>query len=109
MELPQWAKKFYPEKMRNLNDKGFSIEGFNSELKRLKGGNFVKKTIEDWKHKADGQLNQKMFVYSASDTSVVNILSAFNVWEQQLPDYGIAAIFELGQHKLTKEYGIEVR
>jgi hypothetical protein len=36
------------------------------------------------------------------------ILSAFNAWEKQVPAYGITAIFELTQHKITKEFGVEV-
>lgn len=39
---------------------------------------------------------------------VTNILSAFNVWEEQFPDYAVTAILELSQHKQTKEYGVEV-
>lgn len=40
--------------------------------------------------------------------AVTNILSAFNVWEETFPDYGITAILELLQNKITKEYGVEV-
>ena len=39
---------------------------------------------------------------------VVYVLSAFNAWEKQVPAYGVTAIFELTQHKITKEYGVEI-
>lgn len=94
--------------MRNLCDLSHVVEAFNSEMKQLKGGVFVKKAIEDWKKKTEGKLKKKIYLYSAHDTTVADILSAFNVWEKQFPDYGIAAIFELSQHRNTQEYGVEV-
>jgi len=47
-------------------------------------------------------------VYAGHDATITNILSAFNVWEQQFPDYGIATILEFSQHKSTKDYGVEI-
>jgi predicted nucleotide-binding protein len=69
----------------------------------------VKKAIEDWKRKVDNDLKQKIFIYAGHDATVTNILSAFNVWQQQFPVYGVTAILELSQHKQTKEFGVEVR
>lgn len=69
----------------------------------------MKKAINDWQQKIAQKLKTKIFLYAGHDSTITNILSAFNVWEQQFPDYGITAMLELSQHKKTNEYGIEVR
>lgn len=74
----------------------------------LKGGVFVKKSIGDWDKKIDGKLKTKIFLYAGHDATVTNILSAFNVWEPQFPDYGITAMLEFSQHKKTGEHGVEI-
>lgn len=108
MQLPPWTQNFFPHKLQDLTDKSFVYNVYNSELKKLKGGPFLKKAISDWEKKAADELKQKIFVYAGHDATVTNIMSAFNVWEQQFPDYGITAILELSQHKTTKEFGVEV-
>lgn len=40
--------------------------------------------------------------------SVLNILGALNVYERQVPHYGMAVMLEFSQHKESKEYGVEV-
>lgn len=101
---------------------------YNDELKRLKGGVFLKRILGNWDNVVNGMENPKFFVYGAHDVSgekrvqqgflgtiiidffvVVTILSAFNAWEKQVPAYAITAIFELTQHKITKEFGVEVK
>jgi prostatic aicd phosphatase len=108
LKLPSWTEEFFPHKLQDLTDKSYVFNAYNSELKRLKGGVFVKKAIIDWKKKSNEDLKQKLFLYAGHDATVTNILSAFNVWEQQFPDYGVTAILEMSQHKVTKEFGIEV-
>lgn len=106
--MPDWTKEFYPEKLQPLTDKSYVYNAYNDELKRLKGGVFVKKSISDWDSKIDGKLKTKIFLYAGHDSTVTNILSAFNVWEPQFPDYGITAMFEFSQHKKTGEHGVEI-
>lgn len=108
LTLPNWTKKYYPDKLQNLTDKSYIFNSFNKELKRLKGGVFVKKAIDEWKKKKDEKLNKKFFVYAGHDATVTNILSAFNVWEEQFPDYGICGIFEFSKHKESGKYGVEI-
>lgn len=108
LKLPEWTKNYYPDKLKPLTDLSYVYNAYNSRLKRLKGGVFVKKAIQDWNQKIDGKLKQKIFLYAGHDSTVTNILSAFNVWETQFPDYGITAMLEFSQHKKTGEYGIEI-
>lgn len=108
MKLPTWTAKYFPEKLQDLNEKNFIFKFYNSELKRLKGGVFVKKAINHWKRKISNELKEKFFLYSGHDVTISMILLAFNVWEQQYPSYGSIAMFELSQHRETREYGVEV-
>ncbi|CAO1354775.1 unnamed protein product [Diamesa hyperborea] len=108
IKLPSWTKQYYPDKLVPLTDKSYIYNSYNAELKKLKGGVFVKKAIKDWQEKIAQKLKTKIFLYAGHDSTITNILSAFNVWEQQFPDYGITAMLELSQHKKTNEYGIEI-
>ena len=69
MEIPDWAKKYFPSAMQDLMEKGFIFNSYNPQLKKLKGGFFVKKAIEDWEKKVEQKLNTKIFLYSAHDMS----------------------------------------
>lgn len=69
LKLPEWAKNFYPQRLQELVIRASVYNAYNDELKRLKGGVFVKKAIEDWEQKTRGELKQKMFIYSAHDAS----------------------------------------
>lgn len=88
LQLPKWTEKYFPERLQDLTDKSYVYNAYNSILKRLKGGVFVKKAIKDWNNR---NIKQKILIYAGHDSSVTNILSAFNVWTQQFPDYGSAA------------------
>lgn len=92
--------------MLELTTLSYVYNAYNSELKRLKGGVFVKKSIEDWQAKIDEKLKTKIFLYAGHDSTVTNILSAMNVWPKQLPDYGITAILEMSEQNST--FGVEV-
>jgi prostatic aicd phosphatase len=108
LKLPAWTNRYYPYKLQPLTDQSYIYNAYNDELKRLKGGVFVKKAIGDWDKKVDEKLATKIFLYGGHDSSVTNILSAFNVWEKQFPDYAITAMFELSKHKQSGEYGVEI-
>lgn len=69
LEIPEWAEKYYPIAMQDLMEKGFIFNAYNSVLKKLKGGIFVKKAIEDWEKKIEHKLSQKLFLYSAHDVT----------------------------------------
>lgn len=108
LKLPEWTENYFPKKLEYLTDKSYVYAAYNNELKRLKGGVFVKKAMEDWDKKADKKLKTKIFLYGGHDSTVTNILSAFNVWEQQFPVYAITAMLELSMHKESGEYGVEI-
>lgn len=47
-------------------------------------------------------------LFGGHDATITNILSAFNVWESQLPDYGITAILEFSENTTTGKFGVEI-
>lgn len=108
MKLPKVLRSYFPYKLEALTDKSYVYNAYNDELKRLKGGVFVKKAISDWEKKVEDKMKTKIFLYAGHDSTVTNILSAFDVWTQQFPDYGITGLLEFSKHKQTGEYGLEI-
>lgn len=108
LQLPEWSKKYYPEKLQNLTDESYILNVYTDELKLLKGGPFLKKTLKEWQGATEKKKQPKIFVYGGHDASVVNILSAFNVWKPQFPDYAIMGVFELYENTATKEWSVQI-
>ncbi|XP_065086234.1 venom acid phosphatase Acph-1 [Ochlerotatus camptorhynchus] len=113
LQLPEWTKDYYPEKMLPLTTLSYVLNVYNDELKKLKGGPFLKKTLGEWEavmaaDEFSSAKNKKMFIYAGHDSTVVNILSAFNVWKEQFPGYAIMALFELYKHQFSGEYYVRI-
>lgn len=49
-----------------------------------------------------------MFMYAGHDSTISNLLSALNVWDPQIPGYGIMVLIELHHNKETGHH-IKVR
>jgi lysosomal acid phosphatase len=61
------------------------------------------------KQKVQGSLtpDRKLFVYSAHDTTVANILMTLGIFDAQTPAYTASILLEL--HKLHDNYAVSVR
>ncbi|CAD7077103.1 unnamed protein product [Hermetia illucens] len=111
LELPPWTKEYFPDKLIELSELSYIYNVYTDELQRVKGGPFLKKMFKEWVEKRDNKLSpkdRKLFIYTGHDSTVVNILSALKIWEQQYPVYAIMSMFELYKDKKTGEYGVEV-
>lgn len=109
LTLPEWTEKYYPEQLQNLTDFSYILGVYNDELKRIKGGPFLKKTLGEWKTAAaKGPGTKKIYIYAGHDFTVVNLLSAFNVWRPQFPDYAIMGVFELYENSKTGAHSVQV-
>ncbi|XP_031620487.1 prostatic acid phosphatase-like isoform X2 [Contarinia nasturtii] len=111
LSLPKWTQDYYPDKLENITDLSYIYNIYTNELKQLKAGPFIQKLINEFQHKQDGTLKPKdlkISLYTGHDSSVVNVLSGFNVWEKQFPVYGIMAIFELVRDKKSGEVGVQM-
>lgn len=91
-----------------MTDRSFVFNSYNSILKRLKGGVFLKKAISDYQLKNDAKSQKKIFLYAGHDSTIANIFSALNVWEGQHPDYAFTGLLEFSKHKENGKYGVEV-
>jgi hypothetical protein len=45
----------------------YAYGAYNTLMRRLRGGVFVKNAIADWKKKLNNEITEKMFLYSAHD------------------------------------------
>lgn len=110
LELPAWTKLYYPYRLQELTDLSYILNVYNDELKKLKGGPFLKKMLNEWKELVANKTDtvKKMYLYVGHDSTVVNILSAFNVWEPQFPDYTTMAIFELYENQKTGIFSVQI-
>lgn len=111
LELPDWTRDYYPDKLLNLTRLSVIYNVYTDEMKKLKAGPFLQKMIKEWNQKRDGVIepkDRKIYLYTGHDSTVVNILHALGVWKLQLPLYGIMTIFELLEDTTTGEYGISV-
>lgn len=97
--LPEWTKSVFPGgKFEELRDLSFTIDTYNHEMKRLKGGPFVKEIVQHFDQVESNNLNppnRKMFMYSGHDTTVAPILHTLGVFDIKAPPYASMIIIEL--------------
>ena len=98
--LPNWAVSvFNNPKFKELRDYSFVIDTYTPELKRLKGGPFLKKVVSDCDKVISGTMDpagMKMFMYSAHDTTVAPILHTLDLFDPPIaPNYAATILFEL--------------
>lgn len=111
LDLPSWAKNYYPDKLLNLTELSYIYNVYTNELQRLKAGPFVQKLINEFQSKVNSTTKPKelkISLYTGHDSSIVNILSGLQVWTKQFPAYGIMAMFELVRDKNTGEIGVQM-
>lgn len=111
LKLPNWTQKYYPNPLEKLTELSYVYNVNNDELKSLKAGPFLGKMINEWKQESKNILkpiDRKIYLYCGHDSTIVNIMAAIGVWEQQLPIYGIMGIFELLQDTVTQEFGVQI-
>lgn len=112
LQLPAWTKQYYPERLLPLTKLSYVYNVYTDEMKKFKAGPFFQKMQREWRERSSGTLkpaDRKMFLYTGHDSTIVNVLAALDLWRpDQLPVYGIMAIFELVEDTLTKEWGVQI-
>ncbi|XP_030388050.1 venom acid phosphatase Acph-1 isoform X1 [Scaptodrosophila lebanonensis] len=111
LELPEWTKEYFPEKMQFLTEQSYVYNVYTPEMQKIKAGPFLRKMFDEMQQKRNSTIKpekRKLFIYTGHDSTVVNILSALNIWERQLPRYSVMALFELHKNKETGDYWIEI-
>lgn len=72
--------------MTYISDFTFSISTYTRQLARLKTGPLVKDMLERFVDKSKGKLNpdRSVWIYSAHDTTVANLLNTLKLFEVSL-------------------------
>lgn len=99
LPLPNWTQQVFPGDgtFKNLRDLSFTVDTLTEELKRLKGGPWLKEIIEHsdaiTSNKNDEHV--KLYLYSAHDTTVAPMLHTMGVFNGLAPPYASMVMVEL--------------
>jgi lysosomal acid phosphatase len=106
MQLPEWSKTVYPQPLLKFVEIWLEIPSYTTEMARLDVGPLINTMIKHMEDKMDGTLKQKMWIYSAHDTTISSLLKALQVFDPQIPPYCSATFLEL--KKRQEEYYVEL-
>lgn len=107
--LPEWTNKVYPTGMQELAQLSFAVPCYTRELTRLNTGllinEFIEHMHESISENADNEKKRKkVWMYSAHDTTVANVLSALRLFEHHCPPYASTVILELKHNENGLRY-----
>jgi lysosomal acid phosphatase len=82
-----------------ISARSFATNTYTPELARLKTGPLLKEILDRSTNKTIGKLspNRSMWVYSAHDTTVANVLNTLGLFEYHNPPYRACIMIELRQ------------
>ncbi|XP_017874714.1 PREDICTED: prostatic acid phosphatase [Drosophila arizonae] len=96
--LPVWAQKVYgsPE-LTYASNFAFSINTHTRQLARLTAGPLLKDVLSrlETKYKRQLKPDRNVFIYSAHDTTVANLLNTLKLFQLHSPPYTACILFEL--------------
>lgn len=98
LTLPDWTKSVYPEgDMKWIAARSFATATSTKTLARLKSGFLLSEILDRSRNKTMGILspNRRMWVYSAHDTTVANVLNTLGLFELHSPPYRACIMIEL--------------
>lgn len=97
LTLPNWTKTIYPQPMEEASTYSFMIPTWNRQLKRLKTGPLVQEMVKHMREKEKNQLspNRSLWIYSAHDSTIANLLNTLGVFERHNPPYTATVLMEL--------------
>ncbi|XP_050538679.1 prostatic acid phosphatase-like isoform X2 [Daktulosphaira vitifoliae] len=107
--LPKWTKKIYPEPLRTIIIKKETFATYNAVLKKLRLGPLLQEVVTHMNKKINGTLDpsRKLWIYSAHDFTIVNVLNSLNVFNNQTVPYASLLMLELRQNS-RKNYVVTV-
>lgn len=94
LTLPEWAEDIY-ERLANLSILGMALSSWTPDLARLKAGRLIYEVLNHFDKVSAGDQLQKFKMYSAHDSTLVNVLSALGVFDGLWPLYTSMILFEL--------------
>ncbi|XP_031845966.1 prostatic acid phosphatase [Nomia melanderi] len=95
--LPEWTKSVFPDKLKPIAAKSFTINAYNKILQRLKSGSLLGEMIDHMEKKSKNSLipDRKVWMYSAHDETVANMLMTLNLFDPHCPPYTAMILIEL--------------
>lgn len=112
LELPDWAEHIFPDKMLPLAIRSLALFTETPFMKRVRCGPLITEIIDNMQRKWNGLLNpnRSIFIYSAHDITLVNVMRALGIIDDTAdkPDYASALVFEL-HHSVTYDDDFEVK
>ncbi|CAK9834163.1 Lysosomal acid phosphatase [Anthophora retusa] len=107
--LPEWTRSVFPEKLQPIAAKCFTINAHNKILQRLKSGLLLGEMVDHMEKKSKNALtpNRKVWMYSAHDDTLANMLMTLNVFEPHCPPYTAVILIEL-RVNLRNQYFVTV-
>jgi len=102
--LPEWTREVYPAKLLPISGLSFATKTYTPLLARLKTGPLLKEILMHFDNKTKNTLtpNRSLWIYSAHDTTVANILNTLGVFKTMgyhNPPYVSTVLFELREFK----------
>lgn len=95
--LPEWTKSVFPDKLKPISGRSFATNTYTRTLARLKAGPLLKEILDRFTNKTNRKLspNRSVWMYSAHDTTVANLLNTLKVFEYHSPPYRSCIMLEL--------------
>ncbi|KAJ8984752.1 hypothetical protein NQ317_005017 [Molorchus minor] len=106
-KMPDWAAKVYPY-IKHLAIMDYNVSTATPKLKRLASGFLMQKIIDDTIAKAreEKYKETKVFLYSAHESNVAQMLRFLGIFYSHVPPYGSYLTFEV--HNLNGERGFKI-
>nr|CAD7574173.1 unnamed protein product [Timema californicum] len=101
LSLPSWTKAVYPTKLRQIAMYTmFILPGITKDLQKYSIGRLLGDMVLHMTQKRHQKLHPDriLFLYSAHEFTVANLLHSLGVWEVQDPPYCAAVLVELRLH-----------
>lgn len=95
--LPEWTKQVYPEPLRSISARSFATKTVTPMLARLKTGPLIQEMLQRFRNKEDNTLkpNRSVWVYSAHDTTIANVLNTLRLFDLHNPPFAACVMLEL--------------
>ncbi|XP_077290360.1 lysosomal acid phosphatase-like [Arctopsyche grandis] len=102
LELPEWAGSVYPEPARTLAGVQVSNDAISNFTTRIRFGPILNNIL---KHAFEAEVTnyQRLFVYSAHDSTIAGILKTLDCYDGVPPGFAAVLIFEVHQDITTRE------
>lgn len=110
--LPKWTKKVFVPGANNdmdwVSHFAFKIPTITTQLARLKSGFLIREIYDRFIAKSQSKLlpNRSLWIYSAHDSTIENILNSLGLFRSRNPPYAASMLFEL--YKIENKYYIQL-